>query len=238
MGGLGRGGGGGNVHACEAVEQRRHVVQRHAMIHVQRHERAGRHLPIQRVLRVLHDGDAAAGPYRPEPGRPVIHGPAQDNADHARSIRPGRGPKQRIYRGPMAVFAWAAHDTHAILRDEQVIVRGREVNLPMLNGIAVHGKMHGQGTLPAKDFVQPRIEAGREMLHDHDRRGQVSGQFREEPGESPDPARRSADRNNVARSHGLRAAVKASLVSARGRQGATLGIKPLERTVAQVASAA
>src|SRR5205085_5082539 len=69
---------------------------------------AERHAWIGGVLRILHDGDAAAALDGQQSGCAVVERSGEDNADGVRTVREGGAAEQRIDRRAMAVLARAA----------------------------------------------------------------------------------------------------------------------------------
>src|SRR5947208_500424 len=68
-----------------------------------------RHRRMLRVVRVLHDGDAAEAFDRDQSCGAVVERAAQHDADRAAAIDVRRTAEQRIDRGTMSIFTRSAH---------------------------------------------------------------------------------------------------------------------------------
>jgi hypothetical protein len=73
---------------------------------------------------MLRDRDAAACLDDREAARAVVEPPGEDEADDARAVRVGGGPKERIDGGTEAVRARPVRDADAAVPQQEMLVGG------------------------------------------------------------------------------------------------------------------
>jgi hypothetical protein len=86
------------------------------------------HGAVERVGRVLDDGDATAPPKCAQACRPVVEYSGEDETDRRSTVRVGRRAKQRVDGRPVAVLRRPAVDADDAVLDEQMAVRWRDVD--------------------------------------------------------------------------------------------------------------
>ncbi len=78
---------------------------------------------------ILDDGGATGGGDRGQARRPVIEGAGQDDPNEAGAIHVRGGSEQRIHRRADVVLAWPLDQRKAAVRDDQVMVHGRDIDV-------------------------------------------------------------------------------------------------------------
>ena len=159
---------------------------------------SARHARDDRVLRILHDGDAAMLLDHAQAIDAIAERTRQDDSDHARSIDAGGTSEQRFDRGAEAVLARSVQNPQPLRRDEQVIVRPGHIDRPRLDRIVVHRELDGQRSGTLEDPRQHTVAArARVHRHQHGRR-QCRRQPFDQRGQSLQSSGGCADDDDVA----------------------------------------
>src|SRR5262252_8445027 len=112
------------------------------------------HIAPERVVRVLHDGEAIPLLHRVEPGGTIILQAAENDPNDTRTIFPGGGAEQRIDGGPMTIFSRTAQNSNCSVFNREVMVRARDIDSPTLNILPVDRVACGQRAGIRKHFGQ------------------------------------------------------------------------------------
>src|SRR5204863_4792219 len=103
---------------------------------------------------------------KPQACRAVVQEPRQDDPDDAGAVRASRAAEQWIDRGPVTVLAWPARHAHIAVLDEHVMVGGRDVDLPPLDGLAVEGDRRRNRAGTGEDRGQDARARGQHVQDD------------------------------------------------------------------------
>lgn len=132
-------------------------------------DRVLRHGGVQRVVRTLGDGGAAAGPDRRGTQYAVVQNARHQHADRARAIRHCHRPEKRVDRRAVPVLRRPLGKRYVAVIDEEVMIRHRDVDVPGLKPGAVGRRHRGQGPAAVDDPGQHAWGTGRKMQDDQNR---------------------------------------------------------------------
>ena len=162
-------------------------------------DRVARHARVHRVLRVLHDRDAACGLDGGEAERTVVERAGQDHADDAVAGDARGRAEERVDRGPVAVHARAAVEPHHGVVDEHVVVGRRHVDPAVLERAAVLGVRRLQRAGAVEDPGQHAGTRRRDVEDDEDARREIGRESGRELLERLDASRRRPHDDEVPR---------------------------------------
>ena len=113
-------------------------------------ERHRWHARRQRVLGVLHDGDAARLLYRTKAGGAIVERAGEHHADHATAASSCGAAEQRVGGRAATVLAGASVEDEAAVDDEHVVVGWGHRDAVRHECLLVPGRHHGQPTGPSQ----------------------------------------------------------------------------------------
>jgi hypothetical protein len=96
--------------------------------------------------RILHNGDTAMTRDDGQARRAIIEQAAEQDGNHPRAISPGDAAEQGVNGRTMAVFARTCGQPDALVVQQQVAVRRRQVNAGFTYALTVHGIGYRQRT--------------------------------------------------------------------------------------------
>jgi hypothetical protein len=123
------------------------------------------------------------GAKHPQPRRPVVEHPRQDQPDGLRSDLMSRAAEKRVDGRAVAVLFRPGVEPHDIVFDEEMASRRGHVDAARCRRGAVLGVLGLERSGPAEDRRQDARSRRRDVEHDEDRGGKVIGQVVDEPGE-------------------------------------------------------
>ena len=169
------------------------------MMGLHRRGRALRHFRIERVPRILDDGDAAGAQDLVEPGNAVAAGAAQHDADHARPKELRRRAEQRIDGRAGEMLARSARQPDMAALDQHVPVwrRGIDPAGPDRLAILSVGRRQRGGAL--QQFRQA-ASVRPDVRNDQDAAGEVASKSAGDVKDRGEGSRGTADRDDVAAS--------------------------------------
>lgn len=151
------------------------------VIHIDVAQGVARHRRHDRVKRVLHDRHAAELFDGAKPRGSVVEVAGQNHADDTIAAGVRRRTEQRIDRRTEAVLFRSARDAQIIAAlDEQVMIRRRDVDVRVLDALAVERVRRGQATGARQNLRQKAGSGRRGVQHDENRGGQIGGQPRDD----------------------------------------------------------
>lgn len=177
------------------------VDGRHDVIDVHVPHGGPGHRRALRVVRILHDGDAAELLDDGEARHAVIQVSAQHDANRARTVDLRGRSKERVDRGAEVMFFRAMAEAQEARLDDQMTIAGREVHAAGSQPLVLLGPADFQITGPLQDLLQEaRRRRGRMKHHTH-RRGEGGGKGPNDLAERVDAAGRSANDDDSAVVH-------------------------------------
>src|SRR5262245_54852824 len=152
---------------------------------------------MNRIEGILDDRNTAARLDRPQPGRAVVQVSAQDHSNNTRPIRPGRGTKQGINGGPVAILRRTPYDSHFVVLHQHVTVGRRDVDPALRDWRLVSRGKGRQGTVPVENFRNegPTLRPG--VLDDENGRGKIRRQQAYQPLQRLQPPGRGSDDDDI-----------------------------------------
>ena len=96
----------------------------------------------------MNDSEAASAADRKQSSNAILKCPRQNNTyDSVRTIVPGRGSEKWVYRRSMIVFASTTCQSYfALTGEEQMLIRGRDVDMAREKPVAVTGMAGQEGS--------------------------------------------------------------------------------------------
>ena len=146
------------------------------VVHLDALHRAQRHHRHQRLLRILHDGDAACALDGHQPVRAVGHASRQHDADRAVAVVLCGGAEQRIDRRSKPMLARTARQADMAAVDDEVPVGRRHINVAATNRFGVLGGCRAQRADSIQNGGQERRSFRRRVDDDEDGGGEILGE--------------------------------------------------------------
>src|SRR5581483_3868850 len=187
--------------ARELGDDRRHLAHPEDVVDRDAPDRAPRHALHQRVLEILRDRDATMALDRLEPGGAVVERAGEDDADHARALAHGRRAEERVDGRPEAILARATRHADGAVVEQEVMVRRRDVDASVREGLTVDGVRGRQRSGTAHHGGQGAGTLRGAVDGDEESRGQLLRKPAGEIQQSRHPSRRSANHHDVPGAH-------------------------------------
>ncbi|KDO05443.1 hypothetical protein DV26_38045 [Amycolatopsis mediterranei] len=175
------------------------------MLGVHEGQCALRHAAVQRVGRVLDDGQAAPVHDRPQPGGTVVQRARKDDADDALAAGQRGRPEGRVDRRPMPVLRRSLRQDQRSVFGEQVAVGRRDLHCPRLEGRSVASGPGRQRAHAVENPGQRALRPGAQVHGDQNRGREIGGQPGHQGPQGLDPAGGGTDDHEVTpeRRHGV-----------------------------------